>query len=56
MLKLLKQLFGGSDRESSDNLSETDNEETKKCKRCLRKASSYAYRCPYCGCLDFHLE
>jgi rRNA maturation endonuclease Nob1 len=56
MLKLLKLLFRGLDENSSDNLSEAANVETKKCINCLRRVNIDKHRCTYCGSSGFHFS
>jgi hypothetical protein len=54
MLKFLKSLFGRSPENfSSDNSSERDDVETKKCMNCLRRVESHRHTCPYCRHSNF---
>jgi|GEM_PF-2598237 len=55
MFNALKSLFQkSSNRVSSGNNLETEKNETKKCKRCLRRINIDRPRCNFCGCSEFH--
>jgi len=57
MLKLLilltQQLSGIF---SPDFFIKKESTETKKCMNCLQRVELDRYRCPYCGCSDYHFS
>ena len=57
MFKILKSLFSPkSEKDISGNGAEKAPEETKKCKRCLRRVSVNFSRCPHCKANDFSYD
>jgi len=57
MFEKLNSLFVFStEKMASEKLSENSPEETKKCKKCLRRIDLKYERCPYCRSGDFHFD
>jgi len=57
MFEKLNSLFVVSaGKPDSRRSSENAREETKKCKKCLRRVDIQYVTCPYCRCGDFHFD
>jgi len=57
MFEKLNSLFVFStEKMASEKLPENSPEETKKCKKCLRRVDLNHERCPYCRSGDFHFN
>lgn len=52
MLNIFKLLFQKKNTKTSEDKF-LENEDTKKCKRCLRRVKISFPRCPYCSSDDF---
>jgi len=57
MFEKLNSLFVlSTEKPTSVKASENAPEETKKCKKCLRRVALKYERCPYCRSGDFHFD
>jgi len=57
MFEKLNSLFVFSTAKlASGELSKKEPEETKKCKKCLKRIDLKYEKCPYCMSGDFHLD
>jgi len=57
MFEKLNSLFVlSTSKLASEKLSKNEPEETKKCKKCLRRIDLEYVACPYCRSGDFHFD